>query len=107
MSQIIYKYIIDPEHPVLEISPLTGQDGKRRPLKEQILHVDKQHENMALWAMVTPERPPRHVDCQICMTGVPCQGVDPADHVATVLLIDGQFVFHIFLREVAGSALPV
>ena len=107
MSQIIYKYIIDPEHPVLEIPPLIGQDGRRRSLKEQILHVDKQHENMALWAMVTPESPPRPVNCQICMTGVPCESVDPADHVATVLLIDGQYVFHIFLREVADSALSV
>lgn len=107
MSQTIFKYVIDPEHPTLDLPPLIDGNGERRSLKEQILHADKQRGQLMVWAMVSPESPPRCVECQICVTGAPCDGIDPANHIATVLLFEGAYVFHLFMREAISDALPV
>lgn len=60
----------------------------------QILSVDRQFENLVLWAAVDPERPVVRRVFHTALTGedVP----DNGEHLATVKFNDGAFIVHVF-----------
>ena len=84
---VIWKYSIDFPHPNGQVMEL--------PIGAEILHVDKQLQDViSFWAKVDPQAPKEVRHFTVVATG---QEFDPElKHVGTFLLHDGTFVFHLF-----------
>lgn len=62
-----------------------------------ILCVQAQHDNICLWALVTPNRPREKRVFRIHGTGHPCD--EEGNYIGTVQTADGAFVWHVFEVE--------
>lgn len=89
----IWKYVVEPEN-----EQIIGM-----PCGAQPLHAAMQHGEICLWMFVRHNNPlvPRVV--QVRGTGRNEDGVDPKDHVGSVLMRDGYLVLHIFLKKEGGG----
>lgn len=62
----------------------------------QPLHVDVQHGQVCIWAVVDPERPMVRRRIRVIGTGLDASDVEHIAYIGSVLLLNGTFVFHIF-----------
>jgi hypothetical protein len=79
--------------------PIADEFAIRMPDGAEVLHVEAQHGEPCLWALVDPDR--ERVDYHFALrgTGHPIAGVAlPRDHVGTFMLAEGDFVGHLFHR---------
>jgi hypothetical protein len=66
------------------------------PIAARILCCEVQRDTICLWAVVDPEAPKVHRTFRIIGTGNAFNDDDRAQHVGTIQLEGGQFVFHVF-----------
>lgn len=72
-------------------------------ISRNLLHVDTQHGEPQLWAMVDTDNP--LMDCTICIrgTGHSCVGLDPSNYIGTVKIGGDMLIFHVFITKVEVS----
>lgn len=81
---------------------LTDVQDVEVPAGAETLHVDEQHGNLCLWALVNPhpEVPKRKLTILIVGTGHPAPSPLSVDkYVGTVLTSGGDLVWHVFTRR--------
>ncbi len=72
-----------------------GVNAVQMPLGAHPLHVAEQHGRIMLWARVDPDARPTTRTFRVIGTGHIIDG-DPGEHVGSLLVNNGAFVFHVF-----------
>ena len=90
MTHTIYKYELEPA--AVQIIYL--------PAFAQVLSVHNQNEKMVVWALVdsSPDVVKEPVQFRIIGTGNDASGADGCTFLGTVLMNDGQYVWHTFYK---------
>jgi hypothetical protein len=83
--QTVWKY-------TLPVSDIAMQS---MPLNAEVIHVAEQHGQLCMWALVRPSNPQVMRHFRIAGTGHPISN-EIQRHVGSVLLADGDLVFHVF-----------
>jgi hypothetical protein len=66
------------------------------PAGAELLHLDCQNNEVALWALVDPAAPTEARRFRLAGTGHPIETARQLTHIGTVLLMGGKLVFHLF-----------
>jgi hypothetical protein len=74
---------------------VTGITELTMPKNAKIVHVDNQHDEICMWALVTPSRVEETRYFEVIGTGQNF-GISHREYVGTVLV--GRFVWHVFER---------
>lgn len=98
----IYKYILKQSGETRWKVPYLAEDSETGCIGDiisQVLHVDCQSDMPVVWIMVDPNAPLRDVVFHSVMTGEPFSGLEPYNHIGSVVLYNGEFVTHIFAED--------
>lgn len=82
----IYKYPIQ----------ITDEQIIQMPENAEILHVNIQHNQAFIWAMIDPEEDEEDVEIRVYGTGHPVQECKELSYLGTVFIQNGDLVFHVF-----------
>lgn len=66
------------------------------PSGAKFLHVDMQNQTMCLWALVDTDAPIVERRIRVIGTGLPAGDISIEQHIGSVLVLQGTYVFHIF-----------
>lgn len=102
MRLVVWRYELDPAQAKM------GDEGAHlivsMPIGAEVLTAAAQHDKICVWARVNPDeqRIMKRIFV-ICGTGHPALF---SDYLGTVILLDGQLVFHVFLRSNGTRSVP-
>lgn len=83
----IYKYKLSLESDIVFIN---------MPMDAFVIHVDIQHGDVYLWAMVDTDAAMERRIFRVIGTGHPAEDVGLTQHIGSFLVLNGTYVFHIF-----------
>ena len=66
------------------------------PKKAELLHVAEQEDRVWVWALVETDNPIVEREVRVLTTGHPLWGIDSLKHIGTFMILDGDFVGHVF-----------
>jgi hypothetical protein len=90
---IVWKYSI----------PMQDEFDIEMPIGARPLYFGVQYGKMCLWALVEPGRGRENVSFTLKGTGDQLTGFHTV-HIGSVMLNNGEFVFHLFQREVRAAS---
>jgi hypothetical protein len=106
MDLVIYKSILELDIK-LDDRGLIG--SVEFPKGARVISAQLQHGVVAIWAICNPEEPVERYYLMALPTGLPTDLLTKyeTEFVATIMALNGNVVFHIFLIKNPGESLPV
>ena len=86
MKKVVYKYKLQITKVIQEVV---------LPLGAQILCIKMQNDELCMWALVDPDQPYNEV-VKIRCAGAGHEITEDVEYIDTVMLLDGELVFHFF-----------
>lgn len=86
MKKVVYKYKLQLTKVIQEVV---------LPLGAQILCIKMQNDELCMWALVDPDQTYNEV-VKIRCAGTGHEITEDAEYIDTVMLLDGELVFHFF-----------
>ena len=86
MKKVVYKYKLQITKVIQEVV---------LPLGAQILCIKMQNDELCMWALVDPDQTYNEV-VKICCAGTGHEITEDVEYIDTVMLLDGELVFHFF-----------